>query len=237
MKLPFKSAEYLSLIFTKSPFTVSQWRMLFLFQLAVWWPLFSSLLDDYGEVERNAARVIAKIDRDKRQQNSLARWQPPVGVQLSIEKEFDGDVYISGIAVEGTLSLSQWEDVLESLQSTAVFSVEKMSWKRKAGEWQLISKLRVLPPKSNSTFENWLPIDDPTSRLSDVPTVRLVSTLTTKDNHWVKLEHHGKQFWVKNGDWIPSLQATLTGQERRSVTLTNNIGRTWHIEPMMRSGR
>ncbi|ADZ92931.1 hypothetical protein GV054_18805 [Marinomonas mediterranea] len=229
MKQRLKFIDYVSQPFSNAPLTQAQWRLLFLLQVSIWWLPFSSLLEDVNKREREIAQYDLKQMRDQRQGLALDRWQAPEGshVELEVHKTAQND--ISLITLEGSLDLLQWESLFESLQSIASLSVTGMNWRRESDRWHAILELAVLPPQSNRSFINWLPIDSRINSFSEVPAIQLISTLTKKNEHWVKVEHFGKQFWVKNGDWIPMIQATLMAQQQRSATFVRENGVPWTV--------
>lgn len=190
-----------------------KWLLLFELLFTAWW--INSLWEE--KVERQQSR--------DRYMYHEQQWRSIVQSINALPDDFPVTLVqtngsVTGIRMTSTMALSQWAELLESIQQRLWLSPSAIIWQRQGDQWYGDIQWNLLRPGTLKPAINILPFDrSPNWAQSG----QLVSTVHgTRAAALFKINQ--QELWLHEGGWSPQLEATITQIDQDYVILQNAQG-------------
>lgn len=203
--------------------------LLIVLQLVVWYPALSAA----NEALSHAVMLEKKAQRDwqkiQQQDKALRHATFETAPWLSHDIESTQTGIATRWLVEGIASLSEWQGVLEDLQTRFALALSSVSWQREeSGAWQARLVFHVLAPVANREYHDWLPV-----RVREVRFVKddwqLLSTMQTTGTTSALLLYKKHRYWVQAGSWLPEAGLTVSLVSFDNVIFMDDGGTQWWL--------
>ncbi|MCV2403987.1 hypothetical protein OFY17_14045 [Marinomonas sp. C2222] len=126
--------------------------------------------------------------------------------------------------IKGQASLEEWQALLDSIQQEVSVSLASLQWQYMSLEgWFGELEFHVRSPKKTHPYYDWLPVRMTSASSLNTPW-RLVSVIRVDKKVSALLQNQNDGYWVKEGDWLPSLGVKVHSVSEERVTILAKNG-------------